>query len=760
MDLIEVLNATQNNLRGVSVAIPVGKITTFTGVSGSGKSSLVFGVLAAESQRQLNFTYPAYVRNRLPHGGTPQVDHISGLSTAIIIDQKAIGTNNRSTVGTATDAAPLLRLIMSRMGKPFVGYSNIFSFNDPAGMCPRCKGLGVAVDVDENELIDLDRSINEGAFTFSGYAPGTWYWKWYKRTGLFDADRKLRDYSKEDLDTLLYAEPTPLKNPPPDWYATAKYEGVIHRFRRMYLGNASDTHKKRFAGDLERIIHQTVCPDCKGARLNPLSLSCRIDGQNIDDLCRMSINDLRVLVEGWCMPEVAPAVENLTNQLRTLVDLGLGYLQLGRGTTTLSGGEAQRIKMVRHLGSSLTRFTYILDEPSTGLHPRDVRHLGDILKRLRDKGNTVLLVEHDPDLIDIADFVVDMGPGPGAAGGKILFSGPLAELRTACTPTGEYLRAKRDFTSSRIPHGDPVKVRNARRNNLQGIDVDIPRNVLTALTGVAGSGKSSLIKEILTVMPSALVIDQSPLRGSTTSTVATYTGVMERIRDLFARSNGVSRSWFTNASKGACPVCKGRGVIVTELAFLDSTEMTCEACNGTGFNETALGYRFEYQSIADILTMSVDQAAVFLAGYDKDSAKALDRLRHVGLGYLTIGRSTSTLSGGERQRVKLATLLDEDVDVLILDEPTTGLHGMDVTRLLAVISGLVDRDVTVLMVEHNLDAMLASDWIIDLGPDAGAGGGRVMYAGPASQIIEVEHTFTGDELRRYVKESPGKSRRG
>lgn len=757
MDFIEVLNATQNNLRGVSVSIPVGKITAFTGVSGSGKSSLVFGVLAAESQRQLNFTYPAYVRNRLPHGGTPQVDHISGLSTAIIIDQKAIGSNNRSTVGTATDAAPLLRLIMSRMGKPFVGYSNVFSFNDPAGMCPRCKGLGVAVDVDETELIDLDKSINEGAFRFAGYAPGTWYWKWYKRTGLFDADRKLRDYSKEDLETLLYSEPTPLKNPPADWYATAKYEGVIHRFRSMYLGNASDAHKKRFADDLDRIIHQTLCPDCKGARLNPRALSCRIDGRNIDDLCRLSIDDLRKVVEGWSMPEVAPAVENLENQLRTLVDLGLGYLQLGRGTTTLSGGEAQRIKMVRHLGSSLTRFTYILDEPSTGLHPRDVRHLGEILKRLRDKGNTVLLVEHDPDLINIADFVIDMGPGPGAAGGEILFSGSLAELKGSSTPTGDYLRAKREFTSARILEGDPVRVRNARLNNLQGIDVDIPRKVLTALTGVAGSGKSSLIKEILAVTPSAKLIDQSPLRGSTTSTVATYTGVMERIRDLFARSNGVSRSWFTNASKGACSVCKGRGVIVTELAFLDSTEITCEACNGTGFNKTALGYHFEDQNIADVLGMSVDQAILFLKNHDQDSVKTLERLQHVGLGYLTIGRSTSTLSGGERQRVKLAALLDEDVDILILDEPTTGLHGTDVTRLLGIINKLVDRGVTVLMVEHNLDAMLAADWIIDLGPGAGTQGGSVMYAGPASKIIKAKYTVTGEELRRYIKENTGKS---
>ncbi|GAN59388.1 excinuclease ABC subunit A [Acetobacter cibinongensis] len=756
MDFIEVLNATQNNLRGVSVSIPVGKITAFTGVSGSGKSSLVFGVLAAESQRQLNFTYPAYVRNRLPHGGTPQVDHISGLSTAIIIDQKAIGTNNRSTVGTATDAAPLLRLIMSRMGKPFVGYSNVFSFNDPAGMCPRCKGLGVAVDVDENELIDLDKSINEGAFRFAGYAPGTWYWKWYKRTGLFDADRKLRDYSKEDLDTLLYSEPTPLKNPPADWYATAKYEGVIHRFRSMYLGNASEGHKKRFAEDLDRIIHQTLCPDCKGARLNQRALSCRIDGQNIDDLCRLSIEDLRVVVEGWAMPEVAPAVENLGNQLSTLVDLGLGYLQLGRGTTTLSGGEAQRIKMVRHLGSSLTRFTYILDEPSTGLHPRDVRHLGEILKRLRDKGNTVLLVEHDPDLINIADFVVDMGPGPGAAGGKILFTGSLAELKGTSTPTGDYFRTKREFTSARKPQGDPVSVRNARRNNLQAVSVDIPRHVLTALTGVAGSGKSSLIKEILAVTPSAQLIDQSPLRGSTTSTVATYTGVMERIRDLFARANGVSRSWFTNASKGACPVCKGRGAIVTELAFLDSTEMTCEVCHGTGFNAKALGYRFDGQMIADVLAMSVDQAVHFLKNHDQESAETLERLQHVGLGYLTIGRSTSTLSGGERQRVKLAALLDEDVDILILDEPTTGLHGSDVTRLLGIIKTLVERGVTVLMVEHNLDAMLAADWIIDLGPGAGTQGGKVMYAGPASQILKAKHTVTGEELRRYVEENTGK----
>ncbi|GBR55380.1 ABC transporter related protein [Neokomagataea thailandica NBRC 106555] len=750
MGTIDVSNATQNNLRGVSISIPVGKITAFTGVSGSGKSSLVFGVLAAESQRQLNFTYPTYVRNRLPHGGTPQVDHISGLSTAIIIDQKPLGTNRRSTVGTATDAAPLLRLIVSRMGSPFVGYSHVFSFNDKAGMCPRCEGLGETIDLDESELIDFNKSINEGAFTFSGYAVGTWYWKWYKRTGLFDADRKLCDYAAEDLDLLLYAEPKPLKNPPPDWYATAKYEGVVHRFRRMYLGSRQTTHKGQIARDLERIIHRTTCPVCKGARLNAAALSCKIDGRNIDDLSRLPISELLEIVEAWRVPELSPAIENLISQLRTLVELGLGYLQLGRTTPTISGGEGQRIKMVRHLGSSLTRFTYILDEPSTGLHPRDVRHLAMIIRRLRDKGNTVLLVEHDPDLIDIADFIVDMGPGPGDEGGNVLFAGRLEDLKASTTPTGLYLRASRKFSAPRRPHGDLIRVRNARRHNLCGVDVDIPRGLLTALTGVAGSGKSSLVHEILAAAPSAQLIDQSPLRGSIASSIATYTAAMDRIRDLMARANRVSRGWFTSAGKGACPVCKGRGVIVTELAFLDSTETDCEACSGSGFNQTALGFHFGGYNIADILSMSAKRAADFLAPHAPDAAIVLGRLTRVGLGHLAIGRSTASLSGGERQRLKLSSLLDDDIDTLILDEPTTGLHGSDVTRLLALFQGLVGQGKTVVMVEHNLDAMLAADWIVDLGPEAGSGGGQVMYTGPASKILKAKRTATGDELRRYI----------
>lgn len=750
VELIKVSNATQNNLQGVSITIPVGKITVFTGVSGSGKSSLVFGVLAAESQRQLNFTYPTYVRNRLPRGGIPHVDQITGLSTAIIIDQKAIGTSRRSTVGTATDASPLLRLIVSRMGRPFVGYSHVFSFNDPAGMCPRCEGVGEAVDIDESELIDLDKSINEGAFKFSAYAPGTWYWKWYKLTRLFDADRKLRDYSKEDLDLLLYAEPQPLKNPPPDWYATAKYEGVVHRFRRTYPDGVRDTHKGQTARDLARIIHRTTCPECKGARLNQAALSCRIDGRNIDDLSRLSIADLLALAETWTMPEVAPALENLIGQLRTLIDLGLGYLQLGRTTPSLSGGEAQRIKMVRHLGSSLSRFTYILDEPSTGLHPRDVRHLGVILQRLRNKGNTVLLVEHDPDLIDIADAVIDMGPGPGEEGGRVLFSGDLPGLRASNTPTGHSLRAPRVFTSARAPEGAPIRIRKARRNNLRNIDIDIPRGLMIALTGVAGSGKSSLVQEILAAEPSAHLIDQSPLRGSSTSTVATYTGAMDRIRDLMARTNRVSRSWFTNAAQGACPTCKGRGIIVTELAFLDSTETVCEACGGSGFNETALSYRLDNHTIAEILDMPASRAAGFFSSRTAEIATLFEQLDHVGLGHLAIGRATATLSGGERQRVKLATRLGETPDTLILDEPTTGLHGADVSRLLALLDTLVEQGKTVVMVEHNLDAMLAADWIVDLGPEAGGDGGQIMYSGPAQGILDAPNTLTGSELRRYV----------
>ncbi|MFE8103757.1 excinuclease ABC subunit UvrA [Brenneria goodwinii] len=754
MQWIKVVNATQNNLQGVSVAIPVGQITVFTGVSGSGKSSLAFGVLAAESQRQLNFTYPSYVRNRLPHAGIPQVDLITGLSTAIIIDQKAIGTNNRSTVGTATDASSLLRLIFSRAGVPFVGYSPVFSFNDPMGMCPRCKGLGIATELNIDELIDLNKSINEGAFTFRGYAPGTWYWKWYKRTGLFDPDMKLRDYTPEQLNTLLYAEPAPLQSPPPGWYATAKYEGIVHRFKRMFLGHDNETFKKRYADDLARIIRQTTCPACGGARLNDAALKCRINGYNIDELSRLSIDKLSDMVKGWDMPAIAPAIENLNVLLDTMLDLGLGYLQLARPTPTLSGGEAQRIKMVRHLNSSLTRFTYIMDEPSTGLHPRDVRHLAAILQRLRDKGNTVLVVEHDPDLIDIADFVVDMGPGPGEKGGQILFAGPMKNFLASGTPTSRYLCRPRAFGQSRLPQGGSIAVRHARLHNLKGISVDIPRGLLTVLTGIAGSGKSSLVQEILTQAPTALLIDQKPVRGSISSTVATYMGFMDSIRDRFAQENHVSRSWFTSSSRGACPVCRGHGVISTELAFLDSTLSECEACGGTGFNQKALSYLYREKTIADVLAMSVDEATAVMTSNDLPIGSALTRLSRVGLGHLSIGRATATLSGGERQRLKLASRLEDKLDILILDEPTTGLHGNDITLFLALVRSLVKQGVTVIMVEHALDAMLAADWIIDLGPEAGNAGGQVMFAGESRQILTANGSITGQELRRYIDESP------
>lgn len=754
---IEVVGACQNNLRNISVSIPVGELTVFTGVSGSGKSSLVFGVLAAESQRQLNFTYPAYVRNRLPHLGMPHVQHVAGLSTAIIIDQKPIGANSRSTIGTATDASPLLRLIFSRAGQPPAGFSPAFSFNDPAGMCPRCEGLGEILDVDESELVDLDKSINEGAFTFRSYQPGSWYWRWYKRTGLFDPDKKLRDYSKEDLDLLLYAEPAPLKSPPSDWYSTAKYEGIVHRFRSMFLGEISEARRKRLASDLDRIIHRMKCPACMGARLNQAALNCRIGELNIDELSWLPVKNLLSVVRAWEMPEVAPAIENLTNLLETMVDLGLGYLQLARITPTLSGGEAQRIKMVRHLGSSLTRFTYILDEPSSGLHPRDVRHLGEILTRLRDKGNTVLVVEHDPDIIEIADMVVEMGPGAGDEGGMVLFDGSLTELLKKDCPTARYLNQKRQFVSPRDPKGVAVVVRAGRRNNLKSVSTEIPAGVLTAITGVAGSGKSSLVQEMLIADPSLLLLDQSPMRGSVRSTVATYIEIMDAIRSLFAKANNVNAGWFTSASKGACPTCKGRGLLITELAFLDSTETECEECAGSGFNAISLNYLLDEKSIAEVLAMSATEAKVFFSDRAPEVVAALSALEEVGLGHLSIGRSTSTLSGGERQRVKLAMTLRVDTRTLVLDEPTTGLHGLDVQRLLSLLSRLVIDGTTVIIVEHNLDSMLAADWILDMGPGAGDEGGQVVYNGPAKDIIHASNSRTGEELKRYL--SPAASSR-
>ncbi len=749
MQWIEVTNATQNNLKNISVKVPVNKITAFTGVSGSGKSSLVFGVLAAESQRQLNFTYPTFLRNRLPHGGIPCVDAISGLSTAIIIDQKALGVNRRSTVGTATDAASLLRLIFSRCGQPFVGYSPVFSFNDPVGACPHCQGLGVATEIDIQQLIDIDKSLNQGAINFKGYAPGSWYWKWYLRTGLFDADLKLRDYPPELLDKLLYAPIQPLLNPPEGWYATAKYEGVVHRFRRMYLGEGNDGHKKRYADDLSRIITTITCPTCQGQRLNQRALSCLIDGKNIAQLGCLPLTELQQCMNQWHFPEVAPALENLQSLLTTLIDLGLGYLHLNRTTPSLSGGESQRIKMVRHLNSSLTRFTYILDEPSTGLHPKDVRHLAKILIRLRDKGNTVLLVEHDSDLISIADYIVEMGPGSGSAGGQILYAGHYHSFLKHSTPTSQYLSAPRSFASPRKPGAHAYQIQTATLNNLQNIQLSIPTGLLIAMTGVAGSGKSSLMKVIQRHYPESSFIDQQPLRGSINSTLATWMGFMDRIRDRFAKHNHVSRHWFSPLSKGKCPICKGKGRIITELAFLDSTEAICEACQGSGFNQTALSWHLKGKNIAEVLALSVEDAADFFK-QDNAIVAPINQLDQVGLGHLSLGRNTLSLSGGERQRVKLAAQLDRPPSLLIMDEPTSGLHGQDVHHLLSLLNKMVDTGTTIIMVEHHLDAMLAADWIIDLGPGPGKHGGRLIYNGLAADIIHVNESVTARELIRYL----------
>lgn len=750
--VIEVIEAYQNNLKHVSVALPVGQITVFTGVSGSGKSSLVFGVLAAESQRQLNFTFPAYLRNRLPQSGTPLVRHISGLSTAIVVDQRPIGANSRSTVGTATDASPLLRLIFSRIGLPSAGYSPAFSFNDLSGMCLRCRGSGQIFDIDESELIDMNKSINEGAFNFKAYQPGSWYWKWYKRTQLFDADKKLINYTQQELDLLLHAEPITLKNPPLGWYATAKYEGIIYRFRNMFIDNISEGMQKRFKDDLDRIIHTMTCPLCQGTRLNQAALACKIDGQNIAQLSDLPVRHLADIVSEWRYPDILPAAENLQLLLHTMIDLGLGYVQLSRTTPTLSGGEAQRIKMVRHLGSSLTRFTYIFDEPSTGLHPFEVKHFGEILRKLRDKGNTILVVEHDPDLITLADNIVEMGPGSGNKGGTVLFSGPYEKFLHSHTPTANYMSAPRAFQPPRQPKNVALTVEALNENNLKNISVEIYRAILTVVTGVAGSGKSTLIKTLIQRHPSVYFLDQSPLYGSIRSTIATYLDILDTLRTYFAKANGVERAWFSTASKGACEACKGKGVRISELAFLGNAEMECEACQGSGYNPIALGYLYKNKSIDQILKLTVTQALAFFNG-DMKITQPLSRMQQVGAGYLTIGRPTSTLSGGERQRVKLSTVIEQKEMILILDEPTTGLHGQDVHSFLSLLQQLVNSGTTLIVVEHNMDVMLSADWIIDLGPRAGDEGGEVVYNGSAKEIIDCQHSLTGQELRRYLSRS-------
>ncbi len=775
-ELIRVQGARENNLKDVSVEIPKRRLTVFTGVSGSGKSSLVFDTIAAESRRLINETYSAFVQGFMPTLARPEVDALDGLTTAIIVDQERMGANPRSTVGTATDAGAMLRILFSRLGEPHIGSPNAFSFNVPSvkaggaitvergpgktraekvsfsrlgGMCPRCEGMGSVTDFDLTALYDESKSLNEGALTVPGYSMEGWYGRIFRGSGFFDPDKPIRKYSKRELHDLLYKEPTRIKVEG----INLTYEGLIPRIQKSMLSKDVDALQPHLRTFVERAVTFTTCPECGGTRLSEDARSSRIDGMNIADVSAMQISDLAGWIDGLDGPSVAPLVGGLRHLLDSFVEIGLGYLSLDRPAGTLSGGEAQRTRMVRHLGSPLTDVTYVFDEPTAGLHPHDVRRMNELLLRLRDKGNTVLVVEHDPEVIAIADYVVDLGPGAGAGGGEVVFEGTVDGLRAGGTLTGRHLDDKAALKPSvRSPSG-ALEVRGASDHNLRDVDVDIPLGVLVVVTGVAGSGKSSLLQGSVAGRAGVVSVDQAPIRGSRRSNPATYTGLLDPVRKAFAKANGVKPALFSANSEGACPVCKGAGVVYTDLAMMAGVAVTCEECGGKRFQASVLEYRLGGCDISEVLAMPVDEAREFFGGGEARTPAALavlERLADVGLGYLTLGQPLTTLSGGERQRLKLATRMGEKGGVYVLDEPTTGLHLADVEQLLGLLDRLVDAGKSVVVIEHHLAVMAHADWIIDLGPGAGHDGGRVVFEGPPADLVAARSTLTGDHLADYV----------
>jgi excinuclease UvrABC ATPase subunit len=746
MDHIIIKGARENNLRNVSLNIPKKKITVFTGVSGSGKSSLVFDTIAAESQRQLNETFSAFIRHRLPHYGQPEADSLENLSAAIIIDQKRIGGNARSTVGTVTDIFTVIRLLFSRVGKPFVGYSNIFSFNHPQGMCPECEGLGTVATLDLEHFFDRSKSLNSGAILFPGFSKKSWRWSRYAYSGLFDNDKKLKDYTKEEWHNLLYADDITLKNPDPRFPPTSKYEGIVPRFHRSYLNKES---KEAKGEAFEKIVTRGVCPSCKGTRFNPQILSCKIGKYSIADFAAMQVSDLRKVIADIKQPMAATMVLAINERLKHMEDIGLGYLFLNRETASLSGGESQRIKMIKHLGSSLTDMTYIFDEPSIGLHPKDVHQLNELLQLLRDKGNTVLVVEHDPDVIVVADHIVDMGPKAGSNGGTVVFQGTLKGLAKSNTLTGKFLSRRNPLKENpRTPNGQ-LQIKNATLHNLQHVSVKIPKGVMTVVTGVAGSGKSSLINGVLPkVYPETLCIDQSAISGSKRSNPATYTGIFDSIRNLFAKKNKVSNSLFSYNGGGACPECRGIGSVTIDLAFMDPITSICESCNGKRYKDEVLKYQLRGKNIWEVLKLTVADAKDFFR--EPDIQPVLEKLYEVGLDYITLGQPLSSLSGGERQRIKLAAELENTGQIYVLDEPTTGLHMSDVNRLMGILNKLVDNGSTLIVIEHNLDVVSQADWVIDMGPGAGKEGGKVIFEGTPAQLVQNKTSATGVFLEKYL----------
>jgi excinuclease UvrABC ATPase subunit len=768
-DLIRVQGARVNNLKGVSVEIPKRRLTVFTGVSGSGKSSLVFDTIAAESRRLINETYSAFVQNFMPTLSRPDVDRLDGLTPAIIVDQERMGANVRSTVGTATDANAMLRVLFSRLGKPHIGSPQAFSFNIPSargsgriaiekgsgksesrvfvvtgGMCPRCEGMGTVTDIEVDQLLDSEKSLSGGAITIPGYTADGWAARIFAESGFFDPDKKIGDYSEKERADLLYREPTKVKVNG----INLTYEGLVPKVRKSFLQKDLDAMQPHIRAFVERAVVYSTCPECGGTRLNEAARSSKIRDRSIADVSAMQVTDLAEWLRTVDDPEVAPLMQSLRDTIDSFVEIGLGYLSLDRASGTLSGGESQRIKMIRHLGSSLTDVTYVFDEPTVGLHPHDIQRMNVLLQDLRDKGNTVLVVEHKPEVIEIADHVIDLGPGAGRDGGEVTFAGDVRALRASDTLTGRYFDHRAALKPSvRTPKGS-LPIRGATQHNLRNVDVDVPLGILTVVTGVAGSGKSSLIHGNVPSFPDVVVVDQSAIRGSRRSSPATYTGLLDTIRSAFAKANGVKPSLFSSNSEGACPECKGLGVIITELGFNSTVETECQLCGGTGFAQEVLEYRLHGKNIAEVLALTVSEADEFFHG--GASHTMLSRMSDVGLGYITLGQALSTLSGGERQRLKLAISMAKKGAIYVLDEPTSGMHLADVDNMLGMLDRLVEAGNSVIVIEHHQAVMAHADWIIDLGPGAGHDGGRIVFEGTPADLVKSRATLTGQHLAMYV----------
>jgi excinuclease ABC A subunit len=774
-DRIRVQGARENNLKNISVEIPKRRLTVFTGVSGSGKSSLVFSTIAAESQRLINETYSAFLQGFMPALTRPDVDVLEGLTTAIIVDQERMGSNSRSTVGTATDANAMLRVLWSRLGKPHVGSPNAFAFNVPSvravgtiekgagkaekrvfsvtgGMCPRCEGMGSVSDIDLSQVFDERKSLNEGAITVPGYTADGWYVRLFAASGL-DPDKPIKTYSKKERHDFLYLGPTKVKVAG----ANMTHEGLIPRIQKAFLQKDVDAMQPHIRAFVERAVTFTACPDCGGTRLSAPARSSKIKGINIAEACALQISDLAEWVGGLNEPSVAPLLTSLRHTLDSFVEIGLGYLSLERPSGTLSGGEAQRTKMIRHLGSSLTDVTYVFDEPTIGLHPHDIQRVNELLLKLRDKGNTVLVVEHKPEVIAIADHVVDLGPGAGSAGGEVVFQGSIERLRASGTLTGRHLNDRASLKPSLRNPAGVLKVRGARTHNLQNVDVDIPLGVLVVVTGVAGSGKSSLIHGSVSGREGVVTVDQAPIHGSRRSNPATYTDLLEPIRKAFAKENGVKPALFSANSEGACPACNGAGVIYTDLGIMAGVSTVCVECEGRRFQASVLDYRLGGLNIAEVLDLSVEAATGFFASGEASTPAAhaiLERMAGVGLGYVRLGQPLTTLSGGERQRLKLVTSMGAEGGVYVLDEPTTGLHLADLEQLLGLLDRLVDAGKSVIVIEHHQAVMAHADWIIDLGPGAGHDGGRIVFEGTPADLLKAPSTLTGRHLSAYLGDRP------